>query len=104
MNTFLYFLVDKSIAKDINPILQDALFLTAVLNSCINPLVYGSFYIKRLRQGKLQRQQTAPSHHSDVQAASDKDQKNAKPFKTKVVCEDSEPATKVIDPKQITKM
>ena len=65
--------------------------------------MYGSFYIKRLRQGKLQRQQTAPSHHSDVQAASDKDQKNAKPFKTKVVCEDSEPATKVIDPKQITK-
>ena len=65
--------------------------------------MYGSFYIKRLRQGKLQRQQTAPSHHSDVQAASDKDQKNAKPFKTKVVCEDSEPATKVIGPKQITK-
>ena len=65
--------------------------------------MYGSFYIKRLRQGKLQRQQTAPSHHSDVQAASDKDQKNAKPFKTKVVCEDSEPATKVIDPKKITK-
>ena len=81
--------------------------------------MYGSFYIKRLRQGKLQRQQTAPSHHSDIQAApsrtssqlgisnkvvsSDKDQKNAKPFKTKVLCEDSEPATKVIDPKQITK-
>ena len=65
--------------------------------------MYGSFYIKRLRQGKLQRQQTAPSHHSDVQAASDKDQKNAKPFKTKVVCEDSEPATKVIGPQQITK-
>merc|ERR1712020_651158 len=96
-------IIDKSIAKDINPILQDALFLTAVLNSCINPLVYGSFYIKKLRQGKLQRQQTAPSHHSDIQAApsrtssqlgisnkvvsSDKDQKNAKPFKTKVVCE-----------------
>ena len=81
--------------------------------------MYGSFYIKRLRQGNLQRQQTAPSHHSDIQDASnrtgsqlgisnkvvssDKDQKNAKPFKTKVLCEDSEPATKVIDPKQITK-
>ena len=81
--------------------------------------MYGSFYIKRLRQGKLQRQQTAPSHHSDIQAASnrtssqfvistkvvssDKDQKNAQPFKTKVVCENSEPATKAIDPKQITK-
>ena len=76
--------------------------------------MYGSFYIKRLRQGKLQRQQTAPSHHSDIQAASnrtssqinisnkvvasDKDQKNAKSFKTKVVCEDPEPATKVIAP------
>ena len=71
--------------------------------------MYGSFYIKRLRQGKLQRQQTAPSHHSAIQAASsqvvsnDKDHKNAKSFKTKEACEDSEPATKVIDPKQITK-
>ena len=80
--------------------------------------MYGSFYIKRLRQGKLQRQQSAPSHHSVIQAASnrtssqlnisnkvvasDKDQKNAKSFKTKVVCEDSEPDTKVIDPKKIT--
>ena len=76
--------------------------------------MYGSFYIKRLRQGKIQRQQTAPSHHSDIQAASnrnssqlvmsnkvvssDKDQKNAKSFKTKGACEDSEPARKVIDP------
>ena len=81
--------------------------------------MYGSFYIKRLRQGKLQRQQTAPSHHSVIQAASsrtssplvisnqvissDKDQQTAKSYKTKGVCEDYEPATKVIDPKQITK-
>ena len=81
--------------------------------------MYGSFYIKRLRQGKLQRQKTVPSHHSDIQAASnrtssplvisnkvvssDKDAKNTKLFKTKVVCEYSEPVTKVIDPMQITK-
>ena len=81
--------------------------------------MYGSFYIKRLRQGKLHREQSAPSHHSVIQAASSrtssplvinnqvvsnvKDHKNAKSFKTKGPCEDSEPARKVIDPKQITK-
>ena len=27
---------------------QDALFLTAVFNSCLNPLVYGGFYFKAL--------------------------------------------------------
>ena len=35
--------------------------------------------------------------------SSDKDQKTVKSFKTKGVCEDYEPATKVIYPKQITK-
>ena len=32
----------------LNIIFQDALFLTAVFNSCLNPLVYGGFYFKAL--------------------------------------------------------
>ena len=49
---FIKHITDKTSANGINPILQDALFLTAVFNSCINPLVYGSFYFKSLRKSQ----------------------------------------------------
>ena len=36
----------EGVGKDVSPEVQDALFLTAVFNSCINPLVYGGFYFR----------------------------------------------------------
>ena len=42
--------------------MQDALFLTAVLNSCINPLVYGGFYIKSLRRNQPSGGQNYSTH------------------------------------------
>ena len=56
---------DKTSATKINPTLQDALFLTAVFNSCINPLVYGGFYIKSLRKSQHASGQQY-SQHSTV--------------------------------------
>ena len=48
---------DKSVEK-VSPFVQDALFLTAVLNSCINPFVYGGFYIRKFtRRGASLRRQ-----------------------------------------------
>ena len=58
----LFTVVDKSSANNINPTVQDALFLTAVLNSCINPLVYGGFYIKSLRKNRSSGVQNYSTH------------------------------------------
>jgi len=52
-------LSDATSASSVPAIVQDGLFFTAVFNSCINPLVYGSFYFKSLKT-KWQRKETAP--------------------------------------------
>ena len=36
--------IDKISARKVPPIVQDLLYMTAVLNSCINPFVYGLYY------------------------------------------------------------
>ena len=36
----------EGVGNDVSPEVQDVLFLTAVFNSCINPLVYGGFYFR----------------------------------------------------------
>merc|ERR1712107_233977 len=41
----------------IDPILRDVLYLTAVLNSCINPFIYGTYYLS----GGLRKGPTSPS-------------------------------------------
>ena len=35
----------KSFLPQIHPILRDILYLTSVLNSCINPFIYGVYYL-----------------------------------------------------------
>ncbi|QQP34575.1 Putative gonadotropin-releasing hormone receptor [Caligus rogercresseyi] len=42
----LWHILDPETVKGVSSEIQDVLFLTAVLNSCINPLVYGSFYLR----------------------------------------------------------
>ena len=61
--------LDKSSANNINPTVQDALFLTAVLNSCINPLVYGGFYIKSLRKSRNTGAQNYSTHCNSTAGA-----------------------------------
>ena len=39
----------EGVVNDVAPEVQDALFLTAVFNSCINPLVYGGFYFRSVQ-------------------------------------------------------
>lgn len=46
----LWHIVDEDSVQKVSPIVQDILFLTAVLNSCINPFVYGGFYVKNFRK------------------------------------------------------
>lgn len=36
-------MIDWEGAKDVDPRIQDGLFVMAVANSCVNPLIYGSF-------------------------------------------------------------
>ena len=43
----LWHILDEQTVQNVSPIVQDILFLTAVLNSCLNPFVYGGFYIKK---------------------------------------------------------
>ena len=43
----LWHIFDEQTVQNVSPIVQDILFLTAVLNSCLNPFVYGGFYIKK---------------------------------------------------------
>jgi len=43
------------------PEVQDALFLTAVFNSCLNPLVYGGFYFKALTRRSFAKNKSAQS-------------------------------------------
>ena len=49
----LWHILDADSVQKVSPIVQDILFLTAVLNSCINPFVYGGFYFKNFRWGYL---------------------------------------------------
>jgi len=37
------------VSEDVPAGVQDALFLTAVFNSCLNPLVYGGFYFRYVK-------------------------------------------------------
>lgn len=49
----LWHVVDPESANaKVSPIAQDCLFLTAVFNSCLNPVVYGGFYLKAMRKAK----------------------------------------------------
>ncbi|KAK9506694.1 hypothetical protein O3M35_008582 [Rhynocoris fuscipes] len=42
----LWYMFDRESAEKVDPRLQDALFIMAVSNSCMNPLVYGSYALK----------------------------------------------------------
>ena len=42
----LWHILDPQSVESVSAEVQDALFLTAVFNSCIDPLVYGGFYFK----------------------------------------------------------
>ena len=54
----VWHLVDpESVNTMVAPEIQDVLFLTAVFNSCVDPLVYGGFYFK---QAKSHRKQFDP--------------------------------------------
>lgn len=50
-------IIDPRSVENVAAEVQDALFLTAVFNSCINPLVYGGFYFRALRKSRGARQQ-----------------------------------------------
>lgn len=42
------YMFDKEGAAQINPALQDALFMMVVANSCVNPIIYGRYTKKTL--------------------------------------------------------
>ncbi|XP_047004899.1 vasopressin V2 receptor-like [Schistocerca americana] len=42
----LWYMFDRESAKKVDQRLQDALFIMAVSNSCVNPLVYGSYAMR----------------------------------------------------------
>jgi hypothetical protein len=44
---------DRDSAQQVDSRVQDALFIMAVSNSCMNPLVYGSYAINFRRECKL---------------------------------------------------
>ena len=46
----LWHIVDENSVKAVSDIVQDILFLIAYLNSCLNPVVYGGFYLKNFRK------------------------------------------------------
>ena len=52
----MWHIIDEKSVQKVSPIVQDILFLTAVLNSCINPFVYGGFYFKNFRKQMSERQ------------------------------------------------
>lgn len=41
---------DRKSAEQVDSLLQDALFMMAVSNSCMNPLVYGSYAMNLRRE------------------------------------------------------
>lgn len=43
---YLRYMFDRESAKKVDTTIQDSLFIMAVSNSCMNPLVYGSYAIK----------------------------------------------------------
>lgn len=53
----LWHILDEDSVQKVSPVVQDILFLTAVLNSCINPFVYGGFYVKNFRKQMSDRAQ-----------------------------------------------
>lgn len=66
----LWHILDEDSVGQVSPIVQDALFLTAVLNSCINPFVYGGFYFKTLTAAnnglRLNSQVRRPDQHQQM--------------------------------------
>ncbi|CAL8100493.1 unnamed protein product [Orchesella dallaii] len=44
----LWYMFDKEGAKQLDPALQDALFMMVVANSCVNPIIYGRYTKKTL--------------------------------------------------------
>ena len=46
----LWHIVDKCSVKSVSDIVQDILFLICYFNSCINPVVYGGFYLKNFQK------------------------------------------------------
>ena len=86
--------ISKETAEQVPGWVQDILYLTAVFNSCINPLIYGHYYLKtrnRLEQhisGRTNNMQLA-SFRSEVTVRSrrnthcavwDKNKNNTKTF------------------------
>ncbi|XP_034833629.1 adipokinetic hormone/corazonin-related peptide receptor variant I-like [Maniola hyperantus] len=49
----MWYMVDRASASRVSPLVQDLLFAMAVSNSCMNPLVYGSYALRF--SGTLQR-------------------------------------------------
>ena len=59
----LWHIIDEDSVEKVNPTVQDALFLTAVFNSCINPVVYGGFYFRALTKKTIQRSRNSKTLH-----------------------------------------
>ena len=51
----LWHIFDSQSVDSVSPEVQDALFLTAVFNSCINPIVYGGFYFTALKRRRAKK-------------------------------------------------
>ena len=51
----LWHICDEKTVQNVSPIVQDILFLTAVLNSCLNPFVYGGFYVRNVKRRRSLR-------------------------------------------------
>lgn len=43
---YIRYMIDRETAEQVDGAVQDGLFLMAVSNSCMNPLVYGSYAMK----------------------------------------------------------
>ena len=52
-NRFFRYWVDNETAKKVDSRVQKGLFLFASANSCMNPLVYGFYNIRRKRERKM---------------------------------------------------
>ena len=71
----LWHIIDEASAEKVNPTVQDALFLTAVFNSCINPVVYGGFYFRSFTKRTMRRRsQTSKSFHASPRYFDNSDQ------------------------------
>lgn len=69
----LWYMFDRESAKKVNNTIQDSLFIMAVSNSCMNPLVYGSYTMKCQMcpcNKKKEKKQTGSTYKLELQRRS----------------------------------